>query len=736
MTKKSATRHMTHGFTPADLAMFEKIKVPIDLVLEANIRRVTDAEAREVGLTGDSTKNQNMQGVVFPYLDLATNDIINMRVRRDHPEMKDGKPDNKYISLSKKRGKRGLFTHPRSTPKLKNLDVHVVIVEGEKSALAIEALCERKNCELIPIAMGGCWGWSQDKKAIPALLEMCKGHPVYVMLDSNVVTNKAVQDAQDALCAELRTPAYETSDVFVASVPQLEGVNGPDDLIALDKGDELFLNAIEAAIPAVLGANSDDALALEFTKQYGADLRHVQAWGVWLGWDGSRWRRDETLSVFDKVRRNCREAADQCGNKQTAQRIRSAQTVAAVERLARADRRHAATVDQWDADPWLLNTPGGVVDLRTGKTRPAMREDYCTKMTAVAPGGECSLWRKVLRDVTAGDKELQDYVQRLLGYILTGVTSEHALFFLYGKGANGKSVVLNTASGLLGDYARVAPIETFIASQNESHPTDLAGLQGARLVSATETEDSRRWAESKLKALTGGDRISARFMRQDFFDYTPQFKLVVSGNHRPGLRNVDEAMRRRMNLVPFSVTIPPAKRDLKLAEKLRAEWGGILQWMIEGCLAWQRVGLAPPRAVSAATESYLAAEDALGRWLDERALKAANAKAGSTELFRSWRQWAEIAGEYVGSQKRFSQNLEARGYTLSKTRTGNVFVGLRLTTSGLVEDVEGKPIEPYRENLKPQKLSIGITGSPSTSSTPKRFTRDRLTVIGGGRNAR
>ena len=443
--------------------------------------------------------------------------------------------------------------------------------------------------------------------------------------------------------------------------------------------------------------------------------------GRWLAWDGARWKYDDTLSVYDKARRICRDAAEQSGKQQTAQRIRSAQTVAAVERLARADRTHAATVEQWDANSWVLNTPAGIVDLRTGKVRPAAREDYCAKITAAAPVGDCPLWRKFLSDITAGDKDPQSFLQRMCGYALTGTTYEHALFFLYGTGANGKSVFLSAITGALGEYARIAPIETFIASQSEAHPTDLAGLQGARLVVATETEEGRRWAESKLMALTGGDRIAARFMRQDFFEFTPQFKLAVSGNHRPGLRSVDEAMRRRMNLIPFSVTIPAAKRDAKLTEKLRAEWGGILAWAVEGCLAWQRLGLAPPRAVSVATNEYMASEDALGRWLDERTVKAPNAKAESSELFHDWRRWAESTGEFVGPQKRFSQNLEARGYTPLKGHAKRYFVGLKLREVEIAARAAGESIEPYREISKPQRLSNGLTGSPAAPAA--RFTR-------------
>ena len=221
---------------------------------------------------------------------------------------------------------------------------------------------------------------------------------------------------------------------------------------------------------------------------------------------------------------------------------------------------------------------------------------------------------------------------------------------------------INTISGILGDYHRTAAIETFTASKFDRHPTDLAGLRGARLVTAIETEEGRRWDEAKIKALTGGDKISARFMRQDYFEFGPQFKLWMAGNHKPSLRSVDESIRRRMNLLPFTVTIPPEERDRDLPEKLKAEWPGILRWMIEGCLGWQRIGLAPPQAVRDATAAYLEAEDAVGAWIEECCQCVPQAWASRRTLFAAWDRWATAAGEYVGSQRRFIQALETRGF--------------------------------------------------------------------------
>jgi putative DNA primase/helicase len=434
-----------------------------------------------------------------------------------------------------------------------------------------------------------------------------------------------------------------------------------------------------ACSSAVSVEYSDDALAHVFTECYGDDLRYTAAWGRWSIWTGQTWKTDDTRRVLDLARGICREKGESCKDEKLGRHVASARTIAAVERLAQADhRRHAATVDQWDADPWILNTPGGIVDLKTGCLRPACREDYCTKTTVVAPDGDCPIWRAFLARITNDDQDLERFFQRICGYALTGVTQEHAMFFLYGTGANGKSKFVEAISGAMGDYAKVAPIETFIDSRSQSHPTDVAGLRGARLVTAIETEEGRRWAESKVKTLTGGDRITARFMRQDFFEYTPQFKLVVAGNHKPGLRTVDEAMRRRFNLVPFTVTIPPKERDGALGEKLKEEWPGILQWAIEGCLAWQHEGLNPPASVISATREYFTEEDSLGLWIGDRTERKAGAFESTSVLFSDWKAWAELAGEFVGTDKRFSTLLENRGYEKGRSKTARGFKGITL----------------------------------------------------------
>lgn len=439
-------------------------------------------------------------------------------------------------------------------------------------------------------------------------------------------------------------------------------------------------DATAASGAASLIPYSEDAIAAAFARRHSSDLRHVAAWGRWLAWDGVRWRVDDTLAAFDLARRACRHAAVGAEQTNRSTKLASAQTVVAIERLARSDRRLAATAAQWDADPWQLNTPGGIVDLRTGDVGPNRPDAFCSKVTAVAPdfGIECPCWEQFLQTVFDADHELIGYVQRVAGYALTGSTREHALFFAYGTGGNGKSVFLNTLAGILGDYAKTAPMSTFTAAATDAHPTDLAMLRGARLVTASETEEGRRWAEARIKALTGGDPIQARFMRQDFFEFVPQFKLLIAGNHRPGLRSIDEAMRRRFHLVPFTVTIPPERRDPDLQAKLKAEWPAILAWAISGCLEWQQGGLQPPGAVRHASEAYLESEDAVAAWLEEETEAEARSWERAGDLYASWRSWADRAGEHPGSQKRLAQALEGRGLIPERRSDGRGYRGVRL----------------------------------------------------------
>ncbi|WP_420465029.1 phage/plasmid primase, P4 family [Panacagrimonas sp.] len=453
----------------------------------------------------------------------------------------------------------------------------------------------------------------------------------------------------------------------------------------------------EPIAPATLtrepGAVSDFGLACIATAKIGAAARYCDQRAAWFLWDGQRYALDTTRAVSDLVRGICHlEAARQrdamlradpnrpARADGAAARIRSRRTVADVETLLKADRTHAVSLAAFDADPWTLNTRAGLVDLQTGAVRPHDPSALCSKIAAAGIGDRCPTWLAFLYDATGGDAELIGYLQKLAGYATTGSTREHLVHFIYGTGGTGKTTFLETIAEVFGDYAQTADMALFTLSANDQHPTGLASLMGARLVIASETEQGARWHESRIKAVSGGDRIAARYMRGDFFEFVPTCKLVFAGNHRPHVRNVEDGLRRRLRLIPFERK--PAKPDPELRLKLRAESDGILGWVLEGAAMWQRDGLqAMPAAIREATKDYFADEDDIGRWLDQECASATrDAFTESNLMFHAYSGWAQANGGYVGSLKRFAADLARRGFekALHPTTRRSGFRGLTL----------------------------------------------------------
>jgi putative DNA primase/helicase len=415
-----------------------------------------------------------------------------------------------------------------------------------------------------------------------------------------------------------------------------------------------------------VGILSEDKVAMVFAERHRDGLLYCHTTGKWHVWDTIRWKPNDTKLAFHYARELARELSQ--GISASISKVAFA---AAVERFCVADPVFAVTAEKWDANPYLLGTPQGTIDLRTGQLRPASPGDYITKIAAVAPAAEedCPVWLRFLDEVTQSDAAVIYFLKQWCGYNLTGEIIEHALAFLIGPGGNGKGTFLNQVTGIMADYTVTAAMETFTASKHDRHPTELAMLAGARMVTASESEEGRDWAEARVKQLTGGDLISARYMRQDFFTFAPTFKLTIIGNHMPNLRNVDDAMKRRLNRVPFN--FKPTKVDTELGTKLRKEWPGILRWMINGCLAWQRDGLIPAPVIAEATKEYFEEQDVLSQWLDERCdVEPGNEFKTAThaDLYASWRDYAKRMGEAEGTSKAFRETLKSRG--IQRTRIG------------------------------------------------------------------
>jgi putative DNA primase/helicase len=424
---------------------------------------------------------------------------------------------------------------------------------------------------------------------------------------------------------------------------------------------------------------TEDSAAQEFVDLHEQELRYDHTIKKWYRWTGQFWQRDDTALAFHWSRQLARHLAQKQDAR--ARYITSKVSFAgSVEKFARSDPKVAVTRDYWDPDKYLLGTPGGTVDLRTGGLRPASPEDLITRQTAVAPAdtADCPNFKQFLKQATNGDDELTSFLQQFCGYCLTGDTKEQALIFIHGDGGNGKGVLQRVLGNVMGSYTATATMDTFMASNFDKHSTDLASLADARLVMASETEEGRLWAEAKIKQMTGGDKIKARFMRQDNFTFMPEFKLFLIGNNQPNLKQVNNAIRRRFNIVPF--IYKPAEVDFDLEElKLKPEWPGILRWFIDGCLKWQKTALKRPKVITEANEEYFGEQDLLQQWIDECCDLKASIWDTSKNLFASWSDWMTERGENPGSQKSLTQSLKKRpGISKKDAKTARGLEGIRV----------------------------------------------------------
>lgn len=434
----------------------------------------------------------------------------------------------------------------------------------------------------------------------------------------------------------------------------------------------------------------EEGVCRAFEDAHKDQLRHDEDRGFWFVMQNGVWRPRGDRYAYHWARLASVDIAQSEPGTASSKALRKARTWSAVENASRRVPAFHANAAYWDPDPFLLGTPGGAVDLRTGELREAVAADRITRLTAVAPipldtfdpERDCPRWLDFLDDVCGEDRALIRFLRQYVGYGLTGDVSEHKLIFIFGAGRNGKGTLQDNVRRIMGDYAVVANMATFAETKYDRHLTELASLAGARLVVASETEEGRAWAEARLKACTGGDPITARFMRQDEFTYDPQFKLLFIGNHKPNLHSVDDAIKARVNIVPF--TFKPERPDKALGAKLRREWPGILSWMIKGCLDWQKNGLVIPEVVKEANAAYFRDQDTLGRWIEECCECGPAFVATTGDLFDSYAHYAGLRGDIaVNKNKSFPDELGKRGFESIKNKhgiRGRGWRGVRLKT--------------------------------------------------------
>jgi putative DNA primase/helicase len=414
--------------------------------------------------------------------------------------------------------------------------------------------------------------------------------------------------------------------------------------------------------------------ARRFAYEHADRARYSYTSRQWLAWSGRHWQREADAAIQRLAKRTVLGLygeASRCENEDHRKRIAAhaaksegADRIAAMLRLARSEREMSTTDDVLDRDPMLLNVDNGTLDLSTAELRPHDPADLITHMLDVTydPRATCPQWLAFLEYVLDDDTALVAFVKRLVGYILTGSTSEQILVLLYGPGNNGKTVFLEVLRALLGSLARMARFQSFLVKRNDGIPTDIARLHGARLVTAAESQEGSRLDEALVKQLTGGDTVMARFLYQKEFEFRPTFKLLLMANHRPVIRGTDLAIWRRVKLIPFLVTIPKSVRDPNLTAKLRGEMPGILAWAVEGCMEWQTEGLGTPRTVRQATATYRSDMDILGAFLSERCEVSKTAVVSAKALYAAYVFWCASSGERPVSKRAFGLAMEERGF--------------------------------------------------------------------------
>lgn len=432
--------------------------------------------------------------------------------------------------------------------------------------------------------------------------------------------------------------------------------------------------------------------AKRFAAKYRERLRYCEKWSRWYAWDGMRWREDEVLEVYSlgtALIRSLYALAKKIPDEEEREaflghliKSESWRSITAMINLAKADPAIAIRPSNLDSDPWLLTVRNGTIDLHAGQLRPHNQRDLITKLAPVMfdPQAACPNWLEFLHMVMNRRSNLVTFLQRAFGYCLTGITSDKAMFILYGAGGdNGKSTMVDIIQRLLGDYANRTPVETFLKKKENAIPNDIAKLKGARFVWASENERGSRLSEALIKEMTGGDKMSARFMRGEFFEFYPEFKPWLATNHKPQVRG-DRALWNRLKLIPFDVTIPKEQQKPRheVTAMFQAEFPGILNWAVQGCLTWQREGLGVPEEVMAATREYESEQDTFAMFLEEKCVRAPNARILSLSLYREYKSWAEQYGEAAVSHKMFASFMSERGFAKSKTMKGALYSGIGL----------------------------------------------------------
>lgn len=542
-----------------------------------------------------------------------------------------------------------------------------------------------------------------------AVHELSKPHPKYTAKE----TNSKIIETLHRMYGPVTCQTISTDTTFTGCPVGGCGVKAPCSFALAKKFQEE-----ESAEPEQ--AKSDEKQPLEaftdlgnserFTRMFGACLRYCYQFGTWLIWDGMRYKIDETGQIMQYAKKTVRSfhedmkrfAGTEAYDKIKKHAIRSESLSRLKAMLELAQPQLAAHVEDLDNDNWLLNVKNGVIDLKRGKLLSHSKDRLITKLAPITydENADCPMFKKFMHDVFVDNPEIVDFMQKYWGYSLTGDTSEQVMAFAYGAmGSNGKSTAMELFMDMLGDYAETTASDTFALKRSEGIPNDIARLRGARFVKISELKQNTRLNEALMKQTTGGDKITARFLRQEFFSFMPRFKLMILTNHKPRLTGDDPALWRRIILVPFLQHFAGERKDKNLPQKLRQEFSGILNWCIEGCLRWQKEGLAPPNSVRQATKEYQEESDVINNWIEDCCVVASNIISKTADLFNSYEQWCKENAEFMSMPRRsFTNKLAEKGFVTKRGSRGvRCLIGIGLLDRQHMEEDNGlyQNDEPY-----------------------------------------
>lgn len=646
---------------------------------------------KELNMNNGHNDSKRIIDKVYSYTDECGN-IVHRTVRYKPKSFSQQRPDEHGNWVNNLEGVKTVLYNLPNVIKANE----IIVVEGEKDVDNLIALDFTATTN--PMGAG---------KWKPRYSKVFKNKKVVIIPDND----KPGRDHALNIASQLHKVAWSVKILELPGLPEKGDVTdfiniqpssaaAHERLSIMIEGCKEWMPEIKSESSIIFPSNSSNykfpltevGNAERLVKSYGSKIRYCPHLKNWFIWNGKAWKGDDIQKIKSLAKLTVRAIYTEITKGLTsqeaneiskhAQRSETDYRINSMINLAQSEPGIAILPIELDHDPWLFNCQNGTVNLQTGVLQPHSPADFNSKISSVIfdPNAQCPVFLDFLNRIFSTNQSLISYIQRILGYSLTGDSREQCFFMLYGSGANGKSTLLEIFRTLMGNYARNAAISTFLVQKNSSIPNDIAYLHGARFVSSIELEHGKSLSEAFVKQVTGGDIITARQLYKEFFEFTPAFKVFIATNHKPNVHGTDEGIWRRIRLIPFEVAIPESERDKNLLQKLKNELSGIFNWTLKGCLDWQKFGLGDPQEVVSATQLYRNEMDVIGDFIDDCCVLQPDAIVKFNDLYVAYCDWCKTLCEDPLTDIQFGKSLTERGYPKKRTTRGKSLrlgIGLR-----------------------------------------------------------